>query len=256
MKIESYVISGPGKQRTANQDNYYLNGTVNGQYRQEPFSSAAGEAEEKAFFAIADGMGGENFGEEAAFIAVRGLREMKDFCPPNVTAYLLERNLEICELMKNRGNVRIGTTFVSVSIDGGTACVTNIGDSRAYRYREGTGLRQLSCDHTFTAALAERGILSKEEARKAKGGHALTQHLGIFPEELKLEPYRWQEPALPGDMFLLCSDGLTDMLEEKIIAEILSDPETGMREKAGRLYRAANENGGVDNITVLIVYLS
>ena len=134
---------------------------------------------------------------------------------------------------------------------GGQAYAANIGDSRCYLYRDGC-LSRLSEDHTAVQRLIALGIIEPAEAKTHPERHRLTQHLGIFPDELIIQPHTVQLPVRPGDRFMLCSDGLTDMLEEEDLSALLRS-QTAAPACAAALYQLAMQRGGKDNISVLFV---
>lgn len=240
-----------GALRQTNQDNLFVNGTWRKDINDHATISFSNVAEE-GIYAVCDGMGGERYGEEASLIAVQALDgiEPEDFFA-NGTEHLSKMNQAICRLMRERCS-RIGTTFVGLTVWQEQGRIINIGDSRAYLQR-GNRLTKLSRDHTQTQRLMDMKIITPEQAATHPDRHKLTQHLGIFPEEMVIEPYVTQPFELRrGDIFLLCSDGLTDMLTEQ---EITLTLQTNVRlaEKADRLYREAMERGGKDNISIVLV---
>lgn len=204
---------------------------------------------------VCDGMGGEQFGDEASELAVTHLQDTTpaDFLTGG-TEQLLAINAEICRLMMRR-QARIGSTFVGLSVVGSQGRIINIGDSPAYLLRK-REMAKLSCDHTRAQSLVNMGILTPEEAAVHPDRHKLTQHLGIFPEEMIIEPHVTDVPELQiGDVFLLCSDGLTEMLTQSEIADVLSSNDS-LHLQADRLYKLAMERGGKDNITLVLVTVS
>lgn len=244
--------SGAGLLRANNQDNLY----VNGQIRAADAGSgpvSLSDAAAQGIYAVCDGMGGEYFGEEASLIGVRGLSKLAPETFSNdICDYLLSVNAELCSLMRMRDNMRIGTTFVALCVTEKLGYMVNIGDSRCYHFHCGQ-LIQLSRDHTQVQRLIDMGFLSRTDAAKHPQRHKLTQHLGIFPEEMVIEPYLAEKiPIQSGDIFLLCSDGLTEMVCEDDITMILRGRMT-LKEKADKLYELAMQNGGKDNITVILV---
>lgn len=244
--------SGAGLIREMNQDNLYANGCMRVNPRDAALFSCS-DISSQGLYAVCDGMGGEQLGEEASLIGVRRLSGTNPQGFPEMADEILRSaNAEICRLMREHGNVRIGTTFAALSVADGRAHAVNIGDSRCYLYRAGK-LEQLSRDHTQTQRLIDMGLLSKTEARRHPDRHKLTQHLGIFPEEMIIEPYlSGAIEVLANDLFLLCSDGLTDMLtDEEILLELNADGDVGR--KAEGLYELAMGHGGKDNITVILV---
>ncbi len=244
------AVCDTGRIRTENQDNLYCNGL----YRREdgaPFRRG-GVFRDTALFAVADGMGGEANGAHAALETVAELdRVDRRGGAEALKAYLLERNEALCREIRRDGGRRMGATFAGLLCADGQAHVVNIGDSRVYLFREGH-LEQLSRDHTSIRSMVEMGILTEEAARTHPDRHRLSQHLGIFPEELIIEPYSVTGQPQAGDRFLLCSDGLTDMMENREMEAVLRGSEP-LRHLTEQLYRTAMERGGKDNFTVILV---
>lgn len=251
--LEAAAQTHVGRVRSNNEDNYYLCG----QWRQDVDALEAAcqySGREGEFLAaVADGMGGEDLGEVASLLAVESLRPCPFAKAKEEGLAAVERaNLAVCEKMGQTGGGRMGSTLACLYIDGGKALSVNVGDSRVYLLREGT-LWQLSVDHSKAQRLIDLGALAPEEAADHPGRHQLTQHLGIFPQEMRLEPAVSQPVALQeGDDFLLCSDGLTDMVPEQEIAGRLAS-KGDARQIAGDLIQAALDQGGTDNITALVV---
>jgi len=159
-------------------------------------------------------------------------------------------NRAICDQIGKIGK-RSGATLITLLLADGEAYAANIGDSRCYLYRDGC-LSRLSEDHTAVQRLIALGIIEPAEAKTHPERHRLTQHLGIFPDELIIQPHTVQLPVRPGDRFLLCSDGLTDMLEEEDLSALLRS-QTAAPACAAALYQLAMQRGGKDNISVLLV---
>lgn len=253
LKIEGAVVTNEGNVRAGNEDNYYLFG----KYR---YDTSVGSKKEKmeaspqqALAAVYDGMGGEEAGEVASLIAARFFMPCRNENLREEVLYQVKcANGAICREIENRGGRRIGTTAVMLYLDEGKATCCNVGDSRCYFMRDGI-LKQISVDHTEAENMVRMGILDPGKARKSKGWHKLTQHLGIFPDEFVIEPYFGETIALQaGDWFLLCSDGLTDMVMDDEISGILGrvkDAESA----AGKLVETALKNGGRDNVTALVL---
>lgn len=252
MFLSGVVICGPGKIRQQNQDNYFLNGSIRDNPNDMLVHRMQTRAYDQGLFAVADGMGGEQHGEIASWIAVRGMDSIRcDAGYTEVTAYLQQKNSEICSFIESKGGRRCGTTCVCLCIRGGEADIVNIGDSRAYLLRE-EKLYQISKDHTVGRQMLEAGAITKEELRTHPERHRLTQHLGIFPDEMLIEPYSAVGKTQPNDLYLLCSDGLYDLVENRRIRELLMS-EDGISEIAAALYAEAMGLGGKDNITILLV---
>ena len=251
MNLNAAVVCGPGRVRRQNQDNFYFNGSYRGSVDDTRDLTGVLYGLKDGVFAVADGMGGEKHGELASLETVRCLRASAARGMADLAAVIDEANRRVCELIVCYGGVRIGTTFVGLNFAKSSVTMTNIGDSRAYRWRGGC-LRQLSRDDTLIRQLLEQGIIDSEKAKTHSARHRITQHIGIFPEEMLIEPYTVTEAPCPGDLYLLCSDGLTDMVEDEEIEAILGSVGPVER-KAEALFKTALFHGGRDNCTVLLV---
>lgn len=244
MKITAFGKSDVGKVRELNEDSFFIEGFA----EEKPFG----------FCVLADGMGGHNAGEVASSMAVDIIsREIlaSEETDNNaeiarfLTAALDFANNEIYnESVTDSSKAGMGTTAVILYITGDIAYIANIGDSRAYILEDGS-LRQLTVDHSVVQKLVESGSITAEDARVHPERNIITKALGTEPEE---NYDIFEIPIKPGDRLLLCSDGLSDMLTDNEIGEILnrnlSDEETG-----NILISEANEHGGNDNITVLLL---
>lgn len=207
---------------------------------------------EPPLFAVADGMGGALAGEVAARIAVTtieergvGLRE-----PDGLRDLLRLANTRIFErAVTDPGTTGMGTTATLAAVDeaAGTVVLAHVGDSRAYRLRGGV-LEQLTDDHSLVGELVREGRLTPDEAFVHPARSVITRVLGTDPE---VEVDLLSLPAEPGDVFLLCSDGLSEMLRDEEIATLARD--AGSPEGAAEaLVAAANAAGGDDNVTVVV----
>lgn len=255
--INSVAASTVGNVRDNNEDNFFLNGKIPDASIKDTTIIETNHAD-SGLFAVCDGMGGEAFGEVASAIAVNTLqklhRHILEHCTSfedAVTQYADEANMLICNEIERNGGQRMGTTFAVLYIQNDTAYICNIGDSRVYLFRNNT-LAQLSVDHTQIRRLIDMGILTVEKARTHPERHKLTQHLGLFPDEIVIEPFV-SEPVdiMDGDVFLLCSDGLSDMLDDNEIEKIMNEY-TDPQDIANKLVDAALINGGKDNVTIII----
>ena len=252
-KIEGAVVTDVGKRRKGNEDNYYLFGLykhdISVDSKKERKTARSGQL----LAAVYDGMGGEEAGEIASLTAAKSfipcaLENVREEAVRQVT----DANNVICAEMRRRGGGRMGTTAVLLYIDREKAICCNVGDSRCYLIRNGV-LRLLSVDHSEGENMIRMGIMSEEQARKSKSWHKLTQHLGIFPEEFTLEPHFSEEILLQeGDSFVLCSDGLTDMVMDDMVAKLAGGLQKA-DETAERLVEEALKNGGKDNVTALVL---
>ena len=253
LKISCVAVTNVGNVRDNNEDNFY----VNEEYKKSTLSLNEyyedSNIRKQYLYAVCDGMGGEELGEAASMIAVKTLALYQEAdIKSNIINYIQEANKLICDEIEKNDGVRMGTTLALLYINEGKAIAYNIGDSRVYLFRKNK-LIQLSEDHTQAQRLVDLGLLKKSAAANHKDKHKLTQHLGIFPNELIIEPYESQEINIKqNDIFLLCSDGLTDMLSDDDIAGILSDKQEGTKALAKKLMEKALQNGGKDNITVVL----
>ncbi|MBR5520055.1 MAG: Stp1/IreP family PP2C-type Ser/Thr phosphatase [Clostridia bacterium] len=233
-----------GKRRKDNQDNYYID---------------VQHSENQAFLVVGDGMGGANSGDIASNMAVSlfAAEVRKRYKPGMTTAYMRsvmnDAIYQANRLTYEKSNedpayTGMGTTMVAAMVDGAEACILNIGDSRAYHVTQ-TGIRQITHDHSVAAEMVRRGELSADEARLHPAKNYITRAVGTEP---KVEPEFFKQKVAPGDVILLCSDGLSNMLlDEEILFEIRSDSD--LSTCPDRLIRIANDRGGPDNITAVIL---
>lgn len=254
MKITSAGGTHVGNVRSNNEDNFY----INGYYKENPDENikAAADDEEREFYtyAVCDGMGGESFGEIASLKALEALPAYDDTqLEHRLDEYVQDANGRICREILESGK-RLGTTLALLRIEQETAAICNLGDSRIYQVREGR-LRQLTKDHTQVQQMVDAGVMDREQARESKKKHVLTQHIGIFPDEFILSPYIVTDIEVgSGDLFLLCSDGLTDMLDDEDILSCMASYQDEQPEAiVNKLVLMALEKGGRDNVTVIIV---
>lgn len=255
MRLKSYAICAAGLVRRDNQDNLYINGVFRENVNDNSPFRCAGVSEKKGFFAVADGMGGEAHGALASLVAVQAMNSINTADGLHgMVDYLKERNAIICNMIMMNDGARIGSTFVGLSIVGDRAEIINIGDSRAYLLRDGF-LSQLSKDHTPIRQMMDKGVLTPEAARTHPDRHRLTQHLGVFQTEMGISPHIMSMGCQPGDTYLLCSDGLTDMLDDSAIRGILASSDS-IEKGAEILFGEAIRNGGADNITIVLIKAS
>ena len=254
MKIESSAITHIGLVRANNEDNYY----VNGKCRTNNDAPAEGYSDKKVrdsyLYAVCDGMGGESYGELASMIAVKTLAVYQETdIPDTIFEYIRRANKYICaELSKFKG-VRSGTTLAVLYIRDNKAICYNIGDSRVYLKRK-RNLYLMTEDHTEAQHLVRMGMLDEEDVPGHEANNKLTQYLGIPSNEMIIEPYISQEVKLKkNDILMICSDGLTDMLTDDEIADIMEQKELSSAAIAKELAATAQEYGGKDNTTVVVV---
>jgi serine/threonine protein phosphatase PrpC len=202
-------------------------------------------------FVVADGLGGHEAGEVASSIAVETLR---DHAPRRPDAKALARavkaaNREVIRSAREGfGKAGMGTTMTAAIVEGTKIAIAHVGDSRAYLLHDGT-LSRVSEDHSMVADMIRRGQLTEAEARYHPNRSVITRALGTDPN-MFADTYEFE--AEPGDRLLLCTDGLTGMIEDGMICEILEQYRTP--DVAARmLIDAANDAGGHDNISVVVI---
>lgn len=228
---ESAGRTDPGRVRRRNEDSFVL---------------------DPPLFAVADGMGGAQAGEVASRLtaaAFREYHEADDLAPDErVQAIIQEANRRIYERARSDSEVSgMGTTVTAALLTGGRVTLGHVGDSRAYRIRNGA-LEQLTEDHSLVGDLMRSGRLTPEEAEEHPQRSVITRALGTDPE---VDVDTVTVDAEPGDLFLLCSDGLTTMIGDDDILGIVAAAPT-LDDAARELVRAANTGGGEDNVTVVL----
>lgn len=255
MKLECSIVSDVGMLRHNNEDNFYLNGFFRENTTENHIEHNVCYEKRKFLAAVFDGMGGEENGELASLEAARLLHKYrKDSFVRIRNNYIVEANKKICNCMSEMDNRRMGTTLAVVRIQKGQLSFCNVGDSPIYIFRDNS-LQQLSVNHNEAQSLYDMGLISKEELRTSKKKNRLTQHLGIFEEEMIIEPYFQENISLKeNDYILLCSDGLTDMVEKEEMEAILADA-GNVHQTADLLVNTALENGGRDNVTLLLIHV-
>jgi protein phosphatase len=249
--IEAFGKSDVGRRRKLNEDNVLLDRDTN-------------------LYAVCDGMGGHNAGEVASRMAIETLHafiakshgEEKDITWP----YGLEPNLSfeanrlktaiklankrVFKAADNREDYTgMGTTLVAALVNDGTLTVGNAGDSRCYLVRDGK-LRQVTRDDSWVSAAWAEGILSHDEIDRHPLRNVITKAVGA-KDNIDLETS--EEKLLPGDVVLLCSDGLHGMITDEQILKLLHPLAATLEEAAEGLIDAANEAGGKDNVSVVLL---
>ncbi|MDR2677836.1 MAG: protein phosphatase 2C domain-containing protein [Zoogloeaceae bacterium] len=214
---------------------------------------------EQGLMLLADGMGGYNAGEVASNMAVvvlarkLGQVDFSLLTPEAALEATLEQVRETNRIIYQAGldhlnYVGMGTTLVLGRFCGDKLHIVHLGDSRAYRFRNGT-LERLTRDHSPVQDLIDAGLLTEDIARRSYGKHLVNRALGIAPE---VEPEGHIHTVQVGDLYLFCSDGLVDMVDDAEIARILASPDARLFEMGERLLYQANGNGGLDNISIIL----
>jgi serine/threonine protein phosphatase PrpC len=243
--LEVASATHPGKVRSHNED------------------SIAADAE-VGLAVLADGMGGYNAGEVASGIAVAMIAaELKKVLADNkadalddsgaerlLGEHAMKANAAIYQAAQNQAQYSgMGTTLVVALWYDNRMAVGHIGDSRLYRLR-GDVLEQVTRDHSLLQEQIDSGMITREQARYSQNKNLVTRAVGIDPEvDAELHTY----PVQPGDIYLLCSDGLSDMVTDEDIQHTLSSLRANLPLAAEHLVQQANDNGGRDNISVILV---
>lgn len=229
------VKSDIGRMRRANEDAYWVS---------------------PPWYAVADGMGGHVAGEVASRLAVNAVESValeEEGTPPELIRRAVQRaNSAVWQQSQLKASLTgMGTTLTVARIDAGQCMIGHVGDSRCYIWREAT-IRQLTHDHSIVAELVRTGSLTESEAIGHPQRNLLTRALGMGPH---IEPDIIEETVFPGDKILLCTDGLTSVVPVTELARLLGN-DTTPDNLARRLVSMANDRGGPDNITVLLIEIA
>jgi serine/threonine protein phosphatase PrpC len=230
---EKAALSDVGRARQSNEDSYL---------------------ERSPLFVVADGMGGARAGEVASAIAVETAKgsEVGGSPEQDLADVVKAANSEIYrKAQEDSEHAGMGTTFTGALVTGREVAIGHVGDSRMYRYRDGE-LERLTQDHSLVEEFVRQGKLTPEEAEVHPQRSIITRALGPEPD-VQVDTFTY--PGRDGDVYLICSDGLTGMISEDAIAAILRSS-SSLDDAAKQLIDAANENGGRDNITVVLFRLA
>jgi protein phosphatase len=231
VSVNAFGLSDPGRRRRGNEDSFVC---------------------EPPLFAIADGMGGAQAGEIASRIAATALREETAdglSTEERIVALVREANRRVFESAhEDRSRSGMGTTVTVAVVEGERVTFGHVGDSRAYLLRDGS-LEQLTDDHSLVADLVRSGKLSPEEADAHPQRSVITRAVGTEPD---IDVDTFAVDAQEGDLFLICSDGLSDMVDDTRVREIVAGARPDLQRAARELIEAANRGGGEDNITVVL----
>jgi serine/threonine protein phosphatase PrpC len=206
---------------------------------------------EPPLFAVADGMGGAQAGELASSLAAAALTDLQEHPgggEERVDELIQQANRRVYERQSQDASASgMGTTMTVALVEDGRVAIGHVGDSRAYLIRNG-GLEQLTEDHSLVAELVRSGKLSPEEAEAHPQRSVITRALGTDPD---VDVDTFSIETRPGDLFLICSDGLTSMVADETILSEVARNRGDLQGAAKALVRAANKGGGEDNITVV-----
>ncbi|MBO4396473.1 MAG: Stp1/IreP family PP2C-type Ser/Thr phosphatase [Eubacterium sp.] len=238
--MESFSITDTGRMRDNNQDSIFCSEEAVGVFPN--------------LFLVADGMGGHNAGDLAsrtcidAFVSQLGATNKRTPVSCMEDA-IREANRAIFEKAKEDVHYQgMGTTLVGMTIEEDTAYIVNIGDSRLYQLRE--QLRQITTDHSLVEEMVLSGEIDKDEMRTHPNKNIITRALGTTGDP---KPDCFELDTRSGDVYLLCSDGLSNMIDDKTIESVVNDGEKSLEEIGKKLVDMANEAGGKDNISVVLV---
>lgn len=240
-RVQAAVCTDMGHLRRNNEDNFCLNGRCMSLQAMDAGGCFVCEGSGVQIYAVCDGMGGGDVGEEASFAAVSALSEAARQGSLRSVKELRALMQRTSDAIYRKHEKLSGSTVALLILADGRAVVMNVGDSRVYRLRNGR-LEQLSQDQVGYQA------------------HSITQYLGM-PDDERLSPYhciedmrQWGHSPESGAVFLLCSDGLTDMVADEDIQAILA-AEKNPRSAARKLVDAALRHGGKDNVTAMVVHV-
>jgi PPM family protein phosphatase len=240
LRIEYGVKSDQGKIRTSNEDSFIAN-------------------TKSAIFLVADGMGGHAAGEIASQIAATTVEEVlssggSEFTEEQLLQFAVQKaNSSVYDTQRVRPECRgMGSTLTVLLFRATQYYIAQVGDSRAYLLRD-KNLNQLTQDHSLVWPLYKSGIISKEDISRHPQKNLITRSIGTQPQ---VEADLQKGEALEGDVYLLCSDGLTDVLSDQEILRLLTAENMNPQELGEMLVNAANSGGGPDNITTVVVRLA
>lgn len=248
--LDTFGMTDVGLRRDHNEDHFYVN-------------------DDLGLYIVADGMGGHAAGEVASHTAIRSISDFlfsakheRDFTWPFgidtklngqenlIISSIKLANREICALSEEKAEYSgMGTTIVGAMIDGTNIVIAHVGDSRLYRLR-GEQFDQLTNDHSWVNEQLARSIITEEEARTHRWRNVITRALG---NTYTIDVDMAQSDLMIGDIYLLCTDGLSGMLADAEINRLLRASSYSAETAARRLVAAANDAGGHDNITVLML---
>ncbi len=235
--LEIAGLTDPGQIREMNEDHWAYQTVQSGE-----------------LIMVADGMGGHRTGEIASSLATQALLEsMRELSgtPPEILPRAMQRsNFAVYQQSARRAESRgMGTTLTAALVDGNAAVIGHVGDSRAYLIRD-SQITQLTRDHSWVAEKVRQGLITEAEARDHKWRNVITNALGSRPQ-LRLDLFGIE--LRDDDLLLLCSDGLSNMLSDAQMLQLVEEsPEISLEALTEKLVTAANDMGGPDNISVVL----
>jgi PPM family protein phosphatase len=250
-KINSVAVTDTGKIREHNED-------------------MLGTDADLGLFVLADGMGGYNAGEVASGIAVKTIINLvkesalrEDLSVPDKETGLKRSSIILRDAIHRANKIiyhtsktqpqceGMGTTIVACMFHDNRVSIAHVGDSRLYRLRD-SRFEQMTLDHSLLQELVDRGFYSQEEAQRATNKNYVTRALGV---EQNVDVELHEEPVQRGDYYVLCSDGLSDMVEDEDIHLTISTFNANLDTVAKQLIQLSNDNGGRDNVSVVMAHI-
>ncbi len=238
--MKAFSITDVGQKRHVNQDYVFCSETAIGEFPN--------------LFLVADGMGGHNAGDYASRFCVeefiRRIQNSKEKTYiGKIETAITQTNEALLEQARLHPEFEgMGTTFVFASIIEGILYIANIGDSRLYLLRE--TIHQITEDHSLVEQMVRKGELLREEARFHPNKNVITRALGATNP---VNADYFEVPIITGDMVLMCSDGLSNMLDDTEIFQIVTEYKEDLKTAGEQLVSRANENGGKDNISIILI---
>ena len=238
--MQTFSITDTGRTINANQDYVFCKENAVGSFPN--------------LFIVADGMGGHNAGDTASRMCVEEvvsqIEESTKITPIGIFEQAVSAaNERVFQAsLSDKALNGMGTTIVATVVLGDTAYIVNVGDSRLYAYKD--TLRQVTVDHSLVEEMVQSGKIHKEDMRTHPNKNIITRALGTN-SDVKADCFEIE--VNEGDVLLLCSDGLSNMLEDDIIEKIIEENKDDMKAAGEKLVKEANEAGGKDNISVVLI---
>lgn len=242
--MESFAITDIGSRREVNQDYVYCNDDAVGLLPN--------------LYIVADGMGGHKAGDFASRYSVNEFeKELKEQKARTIIGSMEGAVRLVNERLLKEASAEpdyegMGTTFVAACIEQENLYVLNIGDSRLYLINEKGTIRQITQDHSLVEEKILRGEIERKDAKNHPEKNVITRALGATEQVV---PDFFEVELSAGDYILLCSDGLTNMVEDSDVKETVLNQDASLKEKAESLVELANKNGGRDNISLILIHI-
>lgn len=230
-----------GRLRDMNEDSFYVSPGPVGVFER--------------LFIVCDGMGGQDYGEVASALCVKTLVEFIAAAPMNMPLFIMEQaineaNLAVRKEAERLHSNNMGTTLVMAGVISGHVYIMNVGDSRLYLLNQyAFSIRQVTRDHSYVEEMVHRGLMSRDSEAYRKNKHVITRAIGVYRE---VEPDSFEIEMTEGDLLLLCSDGLSNMVNNMVMKNLALDQSFGLEKRVDTLILEANRSGGRDNITVIL----